>query len=184
MTLGVEDVVDRGMDGQKTLGRTLALEALHFALAPADREVGILAPVVLTHPSGMMPLAQVEVMRCGTVGPQPIGDDTLGTDSDILKQLAHQPERRPLVSALLEQHVENLAFIVNSTPEIHPCPANADHHLVHMPARRRGRPSAAKLFRDASAELERPAAHRLVTDVDAPSASKSSTSLKLSVNRK
>jgi hypothetical protein len=53
-------------------------------------------------------------------------------DSDILQQLAHQPERRPLVSALLQQHVENLAFIIYRALEINPCPANADHHLVDV----------------------------------------------------
>jgi hypothetical protein len=56
MTLGVENVVYAGMDGDEKLGRAVALEALHFALAPADRETRILRSVVLAHPSGMMPL--------------------------------------------------------------------------------------------------------------------------------
>ena len=37
MTLGVENVVYAGMDGEESLGRALAFEALHFALSPADR---------------------------------------------------------------------------------------------------------------------------------------------------
>ena len=166
MTLGVEDAIDGCVDREESLGRALALETLHFALAPADREMRILSPVVLAHPSRMVPLAHVEVMRGGTVGSQPIGHDTLGMDSDILQQLAHQPERRPLVSALLEQHIENLAFIIHCTPEIHPCPANADHHLVQMPARRWVRPRDAKRLCNANAKFERPATDSFVTDVD------------------
>ena len=60
-----------------------------IALSPADREMRILRPVVLAHPSGMVQLAQVEIMRGGTIRLQPIGHDTLGMDSDILQQLAH-----------------------------------------------------------------------------------------------
>jgi Transposase IS116/IS110/IS902 family len=126
----------------------------------------ILRPVVLAHRSGMVPLAQVEIMRGGTIRPQPIGHDTHGMVSDILQQLAHQPERRRLVSALLEQHVENLAFIIYRAPEIHPCPANADHHLVEMPARRWVHPRATKRLCNANAKFERPAADRLMADVD------------------
>ncbi len=105
-------------------------------------------------------------MRGGTVRPQPIGHATLGMDSDILQKLAHQPERRRLVSGLLEQHVENLAFIIHRALEIHPCPANADHHLVQMPARRWIHPRAADRLCNANAKFERPAADRLVADVD------------------
>lgn len=167
MTLGVGNVIDRRMDGEESLGRALAFEALHFALSPADWKMRILRPVALSHPSRLMLLAQLEVMRGGTVRPQPIGHDTLRMDARILQQLAHKSQRSPLVSALLHQHVENLAFIVNSAPEIQMFPANANHHLVQMPARRWFRPCAPKPFRDANAKLERPAAHRLVTDVDA-----------------
>jgi hypothetical protein len=51
-------------------------------------------------------------------------------------------------------------------PEIHPCSANADHHLVQMPARRWVHPRAAKRLCSANAKFERPAADRLMADVD------------------
>ena len=43
-----------------------------------------------------------------------------GTKPLLLEKLAHQPQRRPAVAATLDQHVEDLAFVVDGTPEVHP----------------------------------------------------------------
>ena len=167
MTLCVENVVDGCMDEEKSLGRALTFETLHFTFSTPDWQVGIFAPVVLAHSSGMVPLAQVEIECGGTVGTQTIRHDALRMHARILQRLAHQPARSPLVAALLHQYVEDLAFVVDCPPQIHPCPANADHHFVQMPTRRGLRSRTAKLLRDASAELECPASNRFVTDLDA-----------------
>jgi hypothetical protein len=41
----------------------------------------------------------------------------------------------------LDQHVVNLALIIDSTPQIQPLAGNAHHHLVQMPAIRLPKPS-------------------------------------------
>ena len=65
----------------------------------------------------------------------------------LLEQLAHQPQRCPGVASALNQHIENLALVVDGTPQIHPLTGDPHHHLVKMPAVARPR---AKLSRDLS----------------------------------
>jgi hypothetical protein len=39
----------------------------------------------------------------------------------------------PAVAASLDQHVEHLALMIDSTPKVHPLPADPLHHLVQVP---------------------------------------------------
>jgi predicted glycosyltransferase len=57
----------------------------------------------------------------------------------LSEKLSHQPQRRSGISAALYQHVEDLAFVVNGTPQIHPLPGDADHHFVQVPSVARAR---------------------------------------------
>ena len=50
------------------------------------------------------------------------------------EQFAHQPECRQLVAPALNQHVENLALVIDGAPQIHPFAGNPDHHLVEVPS--------------------------------------------------
>jgi len=47
VTLQVEGVVDRGVDGNEALSLALGLEALHFPLSSSDWKMRILDPVVV-----------------------------------------------------------------------------------------------------------------------------------------
>jgi len=47
----------------------------------------------------------------------------------LLEQLAHQPQRRPAVASALNQHVEDLALVVDGAPKIHPLASDPHHHL-------------------------------------------------------
>jgi hypothetical protein len=71
----------------------------------------------------------------------------------LLKQLAHQPQRRPSVTAALDQHVEDLAFMVDGSPQIHPLAGGANHHLVEVPAIARPRTAEAQPSRDYRSEF-------------------------------
>jgi len=51
---------------------------------------------------------------------QLISDQKFGREALLLEQLAHQPQRRPGVASALNQHIENLALVVDGTPQIHP----------------------------------------------------------------
>jgi hypothetical protein len=41
---------------------------------------------------------------------------------------------RALVAAALNQHVENLALVIDGAPEIHPLAGNPDHYLIEVPS--------------------------------------------------
>jgi len=48
----------------------------------------------------------------------------------LSEKLAHQPQRRPAVAATLDQHVKDLAFVIDGTPEVHPLAGDPDNHLI------------------------------------------------------
>jgi 3-hydroxyacyl-CoA dehydrogenase len=62
------------------------------------------------------------LVRLGAVQPLP---DKVPED-----KLAHQPQRRPAVAATLDQHVKDLAFVVDGTPQVHPLAGDPNNHLV------------------------------------------------------
>jgi hypothetical protein len=70
------------------------------------------------------------------------------------------------VASTLNQHVENLALMVDGTPEIHSLAGDAHHHLVEMPAIARPRATPTQPSRDPRTELQHPAPHRFVGDVE------------------
>jgi hypothetical protein len=50
------------------------------------------------------------------------------------EKLAHQSQRRPAIAAALDQHVKDLALVVDGTPEVHPLAGDPNNHLVQMPS--------------------------------------------------
>ena len=100
------------------------------------------------------------------VGAQPVGDQQFRRETLLLEQLVHQPQRRPGIASTLNQHVENLALMVDGTPEIHSFAGDAHHHLVEMPAIARPRATPTQPSRDPRTELQHPAPHRFVGDVE------------------
>jgi hypothetical protein len=89
-----------------------------------------------------------------------------------------------VVAALLDDNIQDLAFVVHGAPEIHPLAADVADHLVEVPAWGRGRTLPLQVLCDQRPELDRPTANGLVADLDATLASISSTSRKLRVKRK
>ena len=47
MALGVEEIVDGGVDGEESLGRLWRFEALHLSLSPSYRLMGVFGSIVL-----------------------------------------------------------------------------------------------------------------------------------------
>jgi len=66
------------------------------------------------------------------------------------------------LASALDQHVEDLALVIDGAPEIHPLAGDAHHHLVEMPAIARPRATLAPTSRDRG----HPAPHRFVGDVE------------------
>src|ERR1700757_1014811 len=100
------------------------------------------------------------------VGAQLVGDQQLRRKSLLLEKLAHQPQRCPSGAPALNQHVEDLAFMVDGTPEIHAYTGDPDHHLVQMPSIAWPRPTLPQPSRNRRAELQHPTPHRFIGDVE------------------
>ena len=126
------------MGGQELLSRGSGLELLLLSLTPTDREVGVFGPVVLPHSAWLMAIRQPEISGRSPVRSQLVRHDRLWSDALVFQQFPKQFESRALVATLLDQHVQDLAFVVHGPPEIHPLAADFHHHLVEMPAT--GRP--------------------------------------------
>ena len=80
----------------------------------------------------------------------------------------HQPQRRPGVPPTLNQHVENLAPWSTARQRYSRSPAIRTNHLVEMPAIARSRATPTQPSRDPRTELQHPAPHRFVGDVEPP----------------
>ena len=120
----VEGVVDGGMDAEKSLRGSRRLEPLHFALSAPHDLMGVFGAIVFSEAS-IMRTAQTQLPESRTVGAQLVGNQQLRCEALLLKQLAHQPECRLRIAPTLNEHVEDLAFVVDRAPEIHPLPGNA-----------------------------------------------------------
>ena len=165
MALKIEGIVDGGMHTQEALRGARRLESLHLALSPSHRLMRVLGSIVAPDPL-FVRAAQPQLPGRRRGGAQLVGDQQLRRKSLLLEKLAHQPQRCPSVAPALNQHVEDLAFMVDGTPEIHACTGDPDHHLVQMPSIAWPRPTPAQPSRNRRAELQHPTPHRFIGDVE------------------
>ncbi len=91
----------------------------------------ILCPIVLSQPL-LVPRPQADIAESSRVGSQLVGHDDGRCKLVLLEERAHQLPGSTCVSPSLHQDVENLAFVVDGTPEIDPFPADEDDYLVEM----------------------------------------------------
>jgi hypothetical protein len=164
--LRVEGVVDGGVGREESLSLTLGLEPLHFSLPAPDRKVRILGTIVGAHAAWPVAVGEAEVPRGGPVRRQLVRGDGFGVDALVLEQFSEQFQRRMFVPSALDQHVQHLALVIDRAPQEHLPPADPHHHLIEMPSTRWRRPTPAQVGRDQRTELQRPAADRLVADLD------------------
>jgi hypothetical protein len=73
-------------------------------------------------------------LRCG-LGTQLVSHQHVGRGAVPFEQLAHQFHRRSLVASPLHQQIENLAFVVDRSPESESPAGDQNCHLVQMPVR-------------------------------------------------
>jgi len=72
------------------------------------------------------------------------------------------------LSRPLHQHVENLALVIDGAPQVHSLSGDADHHLVQVPPVAWSWAQGSKSTGEPRPELQSPAAHRLVGNIQAP----------------
>jgi hypothetical protein len=70
------------------------------------------------------------------------------------------------VSPTLNEHVENLALVVDGAPQVHPFPGDPDDHLVEVPSRARAWAALPQLACDQRAKFQHPASHRFIGDIE------------------
>jgi hypothetical protein len=81
-----------------------------------------------------MPAGQSQTPECGGVRTQLVDDQQFRREALLLEHLTHQPQRRPSVAPPLNQYVEDLALVIDGTPQIHPLTGDPHYHLVEVPA--------------------------------------------------
>jgi hypothetical protein len=84
----------------------------------------------------------------------------------LLQKPAHQFQRGVLVALGLDQHIENLALGVDSTPRISQPPIDLQIDFVKMPSRVRLGAALAHMRGDHRPEVVHPLAHGFVRDHD------------------
>ena len=132
VALKIERVVDGGMDTEEALRGSSCLEPLNLALASSHRLMGVLHAIVLPQPL-LMTAGQAQVPESRSVGAELVGSQQCRRETLFLEELAHQLECCALVAPALNQHVENLALVINCAPQVHPFASNPDYHLVEVP---------------------------------------------------
>jgi hypothetical protein len=116
VALQVEGVVNRSVHAEEALGRSRRLEALQLALASSHCLMRVFRPIVIPQPL-LMRTSKPETPERRGVGAQLVGDQQFRCETLLLEQLAHQPQRRPGVAPALDQHVEELALVVDGATD-------------------------------------------------------------------
>ena len=83
MALNVEGVVDGSVGGDETLGLALGLEPLHFPLSPADREVGVFHPIIVSQSPRFVAIRATDDPHRRPVRRETIGHDLLRPDACV-----------------------------------------------------------------------------------------------------
>jgi hypothetical protein len=66
----------------------------------------------------------------------------------------------------LNEHIEDLAFVIDGAPQIHPSAGDPNYHLVEMPSVARAWAALPQPARDRRAEFQHSAPHRFIGDVE------------------
>jgi len=67
----------------------------------------------------------------------------------------------------LNQHVENLALVIDGAPQVHPLAGDANDHLVEMPPVARAWAGPSKPAGKPGPELQNPPPHRFIGNLEA-----------------
>jgi hypothetical protein len=81
-----------------------------------------------------MRTGQAKLPKSGSVGAQLVGRQQFRCEALFPEQLAHQPECPRACRGGAEPHVENLALVIDGSPQVHPHAGDANHHLVEAPS--------------------------------------------------
>src|SRR5690349_6159934 len=108
----------------------------------------ILGAIVVAKSTTMVTITEAKSLERRTVGAKPVGNNPLRLDVLILQQASQQTKRSAGIPPLLHDHVHDLVFVIDRTPDPHALAANRRDEFIKMPAWRRQQRSAPKIGGD------------------------------------
>jgi hypothetical protein len=108
------------------------------------------------------------VAKGSAIGRVLVRDPLVWSHALPLQKLAQELASGTLITLGLEEHVQDLAFRIDSPPEVHLFATHTDEHLVQVPSPVRPRASGPQPSCDRRTEDEHPTPDTLVRDHDAP----------------
>ena len=121
----IEGVVYGSVHAEEPLGGASRFESLHLALSSPHDLMRVFCAIVLSE-APIVRAREAQLPESRAVGPQLVGDQQLRCEALFLEQLANQPKRRLRIAPTLNEHVEDLALVVDGAPQIHPRPGDPD----------------------------------------------------------
>ncbi len=132
VTPDAEEVLDESVHGQESLGLTRRFEPSHLSLSLPCRLVGDLGSVVCVLVGAVDDGWHDTPMR-RRVASQLVGDQPPRHAALTLQQLAKKTFRSPAVPTRLDEDVDDVAVLIDGTPEILPLSLDGDEDLVQVP---------------------------------------------------
>ena len=145
----------------------MRIELLLFALPSSNSQMCILGSIVREHPSWPTTVATAKFSKCCSIRRQFVSRDFLPMDALVLEQLAQRPQRSAGIATLLDQHVQDFAFVVDRTPQPRPLAADLHQNFIEMPTAGRLGSGLSEISSEQSSELQAPTADCLVAGVNA-----------------
>ena len=97
--------------------------------------MGILDPIVLSKPVWSMNVRKTEQFERRSLGRRPVCHDALRLNRLIAQETTEKLQRRSCVPPPLDHDVQDLPFVIDSSPQIHPPGASPTDHFVQVPSR-------------------------------------------------
>src|SRR5271157_2561340 len=132
MTFLIEVVVDMSMNCAEFLERLGASEPLHGSLSSSKRLMRVFHPIVEAT-TNLVAIDVADLAHRSGIGGKPVGDDAPRPaifHHDPLQKL----QRRGLVPLRGDHCFQNLAFVIDSPPEIAELAVDLHKDLIQMPA--------------------------------------------------
>ncbi len=130
MTVLIEVVVDRGMDGSEFLQSLYISELRHRSFSSPKRLVRILGSIVKP-PTAFLTLDDTHRFHRRAVGPKPVGHDPL-RPTVTLHRAPKKRKRSSTIPALRSKDLKHLAFVIDGTPQVMRLAVDPDEHLVQV----------------------------------------------------
>ena len=116
MTFLIEMVVNLSMNRAEFLERPGASEPLHGSLSSSKRLMRVFRPIVEAT-TNLVAIGIADLLHCRGIGAKPVGDDAPRL-AIFLHDPLQKPQRRSLVPLRGDHRFQNLAFVIDSSPEI------------------------------------------------------------------